>query len=469
MVGINRSGGSGASSMRIRLVSSGSLVKPVAGDVLSLVLGNNIESAGANAVINRGAGFVALTSTFPYVLQAADIPPVGAARWPIVARAIELNLVSDPFYTVNPPGSATLRQVATDTQIMNIRAAANTTTYSRTPHTAKSDITNLAIVLPNWFVAGGTEQGAGATTWTAAVEYPQGTIKQILFSGIATGSVSSGANLVSDMVSVTIPKEAKFWIRLFQNAPSKAIYMNFYAGDGTAQFTSPSTDLTMGGDVTVCPARQSAITTPVAIIAMSSDPAVGIYGDSISVGRGDTATAGLPLQGHLGRAFGAVYACGHVGISGDTMSAFLASNTQRKALLQYFTHVAVNVGINDVTSGASAVTVAANTDAFVAALSPLPVALCTMIPVTSSTDNWATTVNQTLAPTNAIRVTENTRRKAGITGVKVIYDPNTALESVANPESGLWAVPGNTIDGTHMEQPACIAGAATVNVAALVS
>jgi lysophospholipase L1-like esterase len=361
----------------------------------------------------------------------------------------------------------TLRQVATGTHIPNALATGSlTTSFSRTPHILRSVVAALAIVLPNWYVAGQTETNAGSATWTAAIEYPAGTFTRVTFGGAASVTSSSGGNIVSDMMPVTIPKGATFWVRLFQNAPGKVVYSTFYAGDGTAQFTSPATDWTMGGTVTTAVSRDAPMTAPIAIIGMSSDPAIGIYGDSISVGRGDTADVGLPLQGHLGRAFGAVYAAGHVGISGDRMSLFLGSKAKRMSLASYFTHFAVNMGINDITNGGSASSVAADTDAVVG-LFPGPVALCTLSPVSTSTDTWNTVASQTTVASNAVRVTENTRRLGGVPGVKVVYDVNPSVESVASPESGLWRASAYTADGTHPAAKGYKEEASAINVALL--
>jgi lysophospholipase L1-like esterase len=360
----------------------------------------------------------------------------------------------------------TLRQVATGTHIPNTLASSNTTTFSRTPHILRSAVAALAIVLPNWYVAGQTETNAGSATWTAAIEYPAGTFTRVTFGGAASVTSSSGGNIVSDQIPVSIPKGEKFWVRLFQNAPSKAVYFTFYAGDGTAQFVSPASDLTMGGTATTSASFQAAITTPIAIIGMSSDPAIGIYGDSISVGRGDTADTGLPLQGHLGRAFGAAYAAGHVGISGDRMSLFLGSKAKRMSIATYFTHFAVNMGINDITNGGSASSVAADTNTIVG-LFPGPVALCTLSPVSSSTDTWNSVAAQTTVASNGVRVTENTRRLGGIPGVKTVYDVNPSVESVASPESGVWRASAYTADGTHPSAKGYKEEAAAINVALL--
>lgn len=361
----------------------------------------------------------------------------------------------------------TLRQVATGTHIPNALATGSlTTSFSRTPHILRSVVTALAIVLPNWYVNGQTETNAGSTTWTAAIEYPAGTYTRVTFAGANSVTSATGGNIVSDQIPVSIPKGATFWVRLFQNAPGKVVYSTFYAGDGTAQFTSPATDMTMGGTVTTAVSKDAPMTAPIAIIGMSADPAIGIYGDSISVGRGDTADAGVPLQGHLGRSFGASFAAGHVGISGDRMSLFLTNNAKRMSLASYFTHFAVNMGINDITNGGSAASVAADTNSVVA-LFPGPVALCTLSPVTTSTDTWATTGNQTTVASNAVRITENARRLAGVAGVKAIYDVNPAVETVASPESGIWKAPGFTSDGTHPNSGGYKAEAAAIDTVLL--
>jgi lysophospholipase L1-like esterase len=449
-------------SIRTTISSAGSGL----GAVLSPVVPDGFRFTGTQwyrngVAIASGSGGNGAT----YTKVAADIPATGSPDITITVELTGLTLMSLGDTSSSPAiQAATLRQVATGTHIPNILAASNTTTYSRTPHILMSAVSSLAIVLPNWYVAGQTETNAGSATWTASVEYPAGTFARITFGGAASVTSASGGNIVSDQMSVAIPKGEKFWVRLFQNAPSKAVYFNYYAGDGTAQFTSPATDMTMGGNVTVCPAFQSAVTAPIAIIGMSSDPAIGIYGDSISVGRGDTADAGLPLQGHLGRAFGASYAAGHVGVSGDRMSLFLGSKAKRMSLANYFTHFALNMGINDITGGSSSATVASNTDAIVA-LFPGPVALCTLSPVSSSTASWNTTASQTTVASNSVRVTENTRRLAGTSGVKTVIDANAIVEA----SNGIWKAPAYTTDGTHPAVVGYKAEATAINVAALVS
>lgn len=368
--------------------------------------------------------------------------------------ALSLNAIASVLAGTRKPLTQYLGQVATGTFINDNIHPNNTQSNSRTPHYARQNITSLQIVIPNWYVISQTEtNGSGTATWTASVEYPAGTFTQILFAGVASGSVTAGNNLISDAVTVSIPNGAKFWIRMFQTTTGRIMYQQYYAGDGTAQIefgVSGLADKTMSGTLsTTVGSKDAAIIAPCAIIANTTLPSVGVYGDSISVGRGDSDGVGRALQGHLGRAFGAQFACGHVGISGDSISKLLASNSKRIGLLQYFSHVAINMGINDITGGASAATVQSDTNSMISLFGSKPVAVCTMSPVSSGT--WTTVGGQTTSAFNSVRVAVNTQRLTNLPLARFVFDVNPTVENTPSPEDGLWTITGgaNTDDGTH--------------------
>lgn len=371
-------------------------------------------------------------------------------------------------------GTGTLRQVATNTFINSAQHGSNKQANTRSPHYMRGDASTMQIVLPNWWVGSGEVNGTGADTWKAALEYPEGVFTQILFSGAASGVAAVGANLISDAVAAP-PQGAKFWIRLNLSSAGLIKFQGFYQGDGTAQAefaVSGLTDKTMGGSIPVVASKDAGMILPCAIIGVSTVPAIGIYGDSISVGRGDTDGVSRALQGHLGRAFGATYAAGHVGISGDTIQQYLNSPTKRRALATYFTHIAINMGINDVTQGATAAAIQTNTNSMVSSFSPRPVALCTLGPVSTSTDLWTTVANQTASTTtpNAVRSAVNTQRiSTGTPGLKVLYDVNPIVENQTSPEDSLFNVTGgaNTDDGTHHNTNSASRIAASINTALL--
>jgi hypothetical protein len=86
----------------------------------------------------------------------------------------------------------------------------------------------------------------------------------------------------------------------------------------------------------------------------------------------------------------------------------------------------------------------------------------TSTPRTSSTDNWVTVANQTAIGNPANRVTFNTSLRAGVSGMNVLIDTTSEVESSLN--SGLIAAPPRiTLDGTHYLQNGYILGASAIN------
>jgi lysophospholipase L1-like esterase len=381
-----------------------------------------------------------------------------------------------------------LGQVATGCGVPNNLHASNLFSYSRCPHWARDDIRSLQIVLPNWYVNASMVEtnGGGIGTWTASIEYPAGTFTQVTFSGSASGTVAAGANLVSDAVAVTIPSGAKFWTRLWQSAPGKMLWTNQYCGDGSAQMAYSTTlggcpDLTMGGTAATVTAAENAMMLPVAIIAQTCKPSIGIVGDSISVGKGDIGDAG-GLQGYLSRAFGGRAALVNVGVSSDTLVNFIASGTKRRALVNdYCSHVIVEYGSNDVTNARTAAQILADTITVLGYFPTKRTAVCTLTPRVTSTDAFVTEVNQTVLASEAVRVVVNAQRRNGLAAAttlgvtSAIFDIERACESAYL--SGKWQVIGGTIspatatytdDGVHPNRTGYMAIAASINPATFI-
>ena len=366
-----------------------------------------------------------------------------------------------------------LRQVATGTFINDAQHPNNTQCNARSPHYMRASAPTIQVLLGNWYVVSQTEtNGTGTHTWKAALEYPAGTYTQITFDGGSTsGTTGPGAQILSDPVAAP-PLGAKFWIRMFLTTTGRTQYFGWYAGDGTAQLegaVSGLTDKTMGGTSTTVASANAGMLTPLAIIANSNVPAVGIYGDSISVGRGDSDGAGRALQSHLGRSFGATYPAGHIGVSGDRIQPFLTSNSKRIALAQYYSHIAINFGINDVTGGRSAAQVQADTNSMIGLFGSKPVAVCTLSPV--STGSWTTVGAQTTVASNSVRAAVNTQRLSNLPLARVVYDVNPIVENILSPEDGLWNIVGgaNTDDGTHHNANSASRIAASINTSQLIN
>lgn len=124
----------GGGDTRIKLISSGSMSAPKVGDSIDVKLGKNITAAGFTVLINRGAGFVTLTTSLPYLLQSADIPPIGG-NWPLYVVASDLSLRSDTVAFTNPPIAPTVlsRPVINGTPNPGTSSSATAATFSGTP------------------------------------------------------------------------------------------------------------------------------------------------------------------------------------------------------------------------------------------------------------------------------------------------------------------------------------------------
>lgn len=350
-----------------------------------------------------------------------------------------------------------LGQVATGTYVADSLHASNTYGYGRNPHISQDNITSLQLVFGNWYLLTGAEtNGTNTCAYTAAIEYPVGVFTQVLFSGIAQGTVASGANLISDACSVSIPRGAKFWTRIWTfSSLGKVKYFQYYAGDGTAQCQLGTSaiaipDVTMGGGLVTNPALAGTYVGPIAIIANTTRPSVGFYGDSIAVGRGDGGDD-TALQSYGGRCFGQYNAVMNVGRSGETLVDFIASHTKRVALAQYVSHLFLEYGLNDVVlSSRSAAQVQADTNTVLAYFTAvLKKAVGTLTPDTTSTDNWGSVANQTATAFESVRQAVNTQRISTMPAGVVTYDVCSLIEDT--PGSGKWSITpgGMTADGTH--------------------
>lgn len=337
---------------------------------------------------------------------------------------------------------------------------------ARSPHYSRTAITSLQVVLPNWYVNPASthaELGTGAdATVTASIEYPEGVFTQILFSGIASGTVPNIGQLVSDACAVTIPINTLFWVRVFFQSTGGVLTVGHdlnggsTPGCGLEVAVSGLTDKTMSGTVTGADNEYS----PVAIIGTTTNRSVVIVGDSIGLGDTTRETVG-DASGDFGvvaRSIGPLYAYASYCQNGDQGEDLVASHTNRVALFQYASDLICEYGNNDVwTISASVAAVQSTLQtiwSYMTDLGPEKKAYQTTITTrTTSTDNWATTTNQTTASSanEGRRLTLNAWLRALPTGLNGCFDITTVLETGLG--TGLWIVNGAanayTSDGTH--------------------
>jgi hypothetical protein len=381
---------------------------------------------------------------------AAPTGSAGAPTWRQLTQA--------DISTSNEP----LEEVATRTGLsFAVSTPSLSTAYmSRTFHYARQSLTSLQVVIPNFYVnpgVGETAIGAAATV-TASIEYPAGTFTQVKFSGSTSGTIANGSYIVSDPVSVTIPNGAFFYTRIYFSNPDGIPYTyynanqteDFNLGEATT-FGTSVTDQTMGG--TVASTLETILVYPAAIIAPSQQPAICLVGDSRTMGYGDVANDVTGDIGTLARYVGPNWAYINMGIYGDTVgTAVSGSWTNRVTLSAYCTHIIDAYGVNDLSGGTSAATVATDRGLLEAKFSTSKIIYGTTIePETTSTDDWETTTNQTVSSWHAAELSFNATVRSGLGSERNYIDISRMLDPT---DSGKLPVITGTpygcvVDGIH--------------------
>jgi hypothetical protein len=366
-------------------------------------------------------------------------------------------------------GSPYLGQIATRVIIPNALDTASFFSNSRRAHVARDAIASCQIIIPNFYITPSGEQSPGAaSTVTASIEYPVGTRTQVKFSGVASRSIPNGSFVVSDAVTVAIPKNSLFFVWIHTANAAGRISSSYSDAPGafmTEAYEWAATDpgdKTMSGTITSSDPANGQQWGCCGIIAQTVLGSVYIVGDSRSFGVFDDTNANGDL-GEISRAIGPTMGYMNISTPGLQLSTWLSSNTNQLALSQYCSAVVMQQGLNDLSLGAvTAATLAARRQTALALFPGKKVFETTLPPETNSTDGWATLANQNLttptayAASNTQRIAFNTLVRAGSAGMAGYFEIADQIESSRN--SGLWNCPvagGGTatavytVDGIH--------------------
>ena len=345
-------------------------------------------------------------------------------------------------------------------------SSVNKQLMARSKHVALDNINSLQLVFANWYVKNTATIGENApgapADFQAAIEYPAGTIAGIVkFSDSITGTAADGATIVSDPLTVNIPYGATFYVRTFASCTAGICFRNGAGGLNTAGglttsgecwtfgVTTPNTVTTPGPF-----ANQQAglYFGPTAIIGVTSRVSVFVTGDSRQ-NNGvayDVATDGYGLTGELNRSLGRPYATLNAACGSERIATVVntpALYVRRLALAQYCSHIVCGYGINDIAFDArTSAQVLGDLQTFWASFGTKPVYQQTISPVSTSTDSWATTVNQTTSATNGQRTALNDLIRFMPSGLSGMFEVADQVESARN--SGIWKA-AYTIDGLH--------------------
>jgi hypothetical protein len=353
-----------------------------------------------------------------------------------------------------------LGQVASRTFAPNQYAGGQLTSMSRTGHLASTTITQLKLIFVGWYYSATAEsnQTSGAT-WHASIEYPSGTIAgQALFSGSSAGVCAAGGMIISDWITgLNIPSGVRFWVRVHQAAPSGIIYRTTSGGtvfQGSAYGAAVADDTmnlnAVGGSALYI--------GPAGVIANTTVPSIAVLGDSRTVGISSFVD---PTSGEISAAKSGLYDAPSIdfAISSTSTPYYLAATAPKRiALGAYCSHIFNYLGINDVNGGTTSAALLTNQQQVKADWGGKKMVCATLDPHSSSTDAWATTVNQTPNADNTNRTAYNDAIRAVPAWLSAYIEAADATESARN--SGLWK-PNDTADGLHSNDAGNSAGLAS--------
>lgn len=359
--------------------------------------------------------------------------------------------------------------VASRSRFNNFFSTSSSVTYmqARTVHIARDDIDQAQLVFSGVYQAGATETGASieGDILGASIEYPEGTFTRVTFGGIDTGTITPGANTISDMVTLTtpIPNGERFWVRNYVHwTGTNKLYsvdglnwrFNAATGEDGEASSSPLTDRTMSGTCCGSGDFQNNIHRPTAILGYTRKATFFLAGDSRTRASGGGGNVDLNLNG-----VGSVGVVGEIersldargfayingAFSGDSYFNVTQAGayTARGEMAGYCKIILDNYGINDL--GTSATISASTFNGYIGDLKSVtglagkPYYHTTLTPRATSTDNWSTLGNQTAVTSNTSRVEFNDALRAGtITNVDGYIEIADANESSRN--SGKWRV-----------------------------
>jgi len=305
------------------------------------------------------------------------------------------------------------------------------------------------------------EQGPGANcslTW--AIEYPQGTVTPC--SGGSPVTVTNGTiTTLSCSGSVKIPNGALFWIGSLQTNTAGIVTSGINTGYFSSAYetnqygTGAAPSLTTRSAV---PAASAYLYGVAAIVGPTTKPSLGLVGDSRMTSILSSQTDASLDVGEVAQMIGPKFAYARVSVASSLCAQYLTNHTQRDIILQYASHIVDAYGINDLPSYTSAQVAACRSS--LAALYPGKVIIgTTLYPVTTSTDGWVTTTNQTVKSTATQVPAFNALVRAGITGESNYFDLSDGLDPY---RLGVWPVALNpaatsgtsvcNTDGTHAAQ-----------------
>lgn len=404
-------------------------------------------------------------------------------------------------------------KIITDNCFTTASSIGQTTTgTSEMPHDVLCNATDIRFVYTNHFYSGSADvDNANPITIKAAARIGS-TIYPLTFEGQLSATISGGGMVQSDPLPQDVLAGSVIFSRT-EVTPTTNWYSNH-----TSQFTpgmggwTVTTGLCVAGAATITETAVSVMYVPAAIIGRATASSLVspvspriclITGDSLAAGSNDysssqvgrnNTTPNLSGGGYITRAlFNASIPIINSAASGDQAAFFVGVNGHNRRWMwaSEATSVICEYGRNDISNSQTLAQVQANliTVWTSCAMRGQRVFQTTVTPLTSSTDGWITTTNQSfVSAQNTVRVNLNNWLRAGapltsaasLTPVAVgtsgallsgssghplyaVFDASSVAES--STDSGLWTTlsTGRTVTDATIALNASILISATAN------
>jgi hypothetical protein len=330
--------------------------------------------------------------------------------------------------------------------------AATTVIQAETEHTAMEDFgpsNPITVSYANNIMPDEAGPGDVLTVVDSSIIY-NGTLVPNLWGGATGTTAANGADTPdSDGNPIVIPKGAKFIHRVKLSNPAGVPYTSFNVNHPTASAeynAAAATNKCRDINATIgTKGATKAIPFPVSIKGTTTQHSADIHGDSLAYGQGTAAGSPYPASGWEGIVVPALadkIAWRRSALSGDSMATWLTgTNAARRIARGAFASIIFNeLGRNDITTAGNTTGAATVLGRINSLKSKFPGKLfiqLTCPPKATSTDDFATVANQTIATdgNNDQRLILNQTLRAGVAGM-IILDTSTVLESAL--DSGLF-------------------------------